>query len=107
MSREVPTDTLFSSISLPSLVLVLRRSSRTFRGQSATRAELSTLAGSWLISAGATKAKAQLGRAPLLASRGTTRSTHQVSAAKTMQLAIYALTTRLTGGGTRGVAAVD
>ena len=106
MSREVPTDTLFSSISFPPLALVLRGSSRMFRGQSATRAELSTLAGSWLISAGATKAKAQLGRAPLLASRGTTRSTHQVSAAKTMQLAIYALTTRLTGAA-RGAAAVD
>ena len=45
MSREVPTDTLFSSISFPSLALVLRGPSKMLRGQSATRAELSTLAG--------------------------------------------------------------
>ena len=106
MSREAPTDTQFSSISFPSLVLVLRGSSRTFRGQSATRAELPTLVGPWLISAGAAKAEALLGRAPLLASRRTTRSTHQVSAAKTMDMAIFAPLTMRTGA-TRGAAAVD
>ena len=77
-----------------------------FRGQSATRAELSTLAGSWLTTKAAAKAKALLGRAPLLASRGTAGYAHQVSAAEAMDVAIYALPTIRTGAA-RGAAAVD
>ena len=106
MSREAPADTQFSSISFPSLVLVLRGSSRMFRGQSATRAELWTLAGSWLTTKAAAKAKALLGRAPLLASRGTAGYAHQVSAAEAMGVAIYALPTIRTGAA-RAAAAVD
>ena len=77
-----------------------------FRGQSATRAELWTLAGSWLTTKAAAKAKALLGRAPLLASRGTAGYAHQVSAAEAMGVAIYALPTIRTGAA-RGAAAVD
>ena len=77
-----------------------------FRGQSATRAELSTLAGSWLTTKAAAKAKALLGRAPLLASRATAGYAHQVSAAEAMDVAIYALPTIRTGAA-RGAAAVN
>ena len=77
-----------------------------FRGHSATRAELSTLAGSWLTTKAAAKAKALLGRAPLLASRVTAGYAHQVSAAEAMDVAIYALPTIRTGAA-RGAAAVD
>ena len=77
-----------------------------FRGHSATRAELSTLAGSWLTTKAAAKAKALLGRAPLLASRGTAGYAHQVSAAEAMDVAIYALPTIRTGAA-RGAAAVN
>ena len=77
-----------------------------FRGQSATRAELSTLAGSWLTTKAAAKAKALLGRAPLLASRGTAGYAPQVSAAEAMGVAIYALPTIRTGAA-RGAAAVN
>ena len=107
MSREAPADTQFSSISFPSLVLVLRGSSRMFRGQSATRAELWTLAGSWLTTKAAAKAKALLGRAPLLASRGTAGYAHQVSAAEAMDVAIYAPLTGMRTGAARGAAAVN